>query len=285
MKKLLLALVVLLGLPGMSEAAYAPLPISAEDTAHTGGENILRQGCRRIDTAASSAGSSGDWATQDCDANGRAWVHTELPTAATLADATANPSLSGISAYMMCFNGTTWDRCIASPNVAHDADASGANPLLIGGYASATAPGNVSADLNAVRAWFLRNGAQVTANIDPCSQKPKIFVPISITTSTALFTGTASNRTYVCSIHVVTATAQNVALVSGTTPICSTSTGPMTGGTTAATGWNFAANGGIVLGNGAATVAKSDTDGDGICILMSSTGQLSGTLSYVVAPN
>jgi hypothetical protein len=42
---------------------------------------------------------------------------------------------------------------------AHDAAITG-NPVLGGGYASAAAPSNVSADGDAVRAWFLRNGAQ-----------------------------------------------------------------------------------------------------------------------------
>ena len=43
---------------------------------------------------------------------------------------------------------------------AHDAVASG-NPNLMGGYASAAAPADVSADADAVRAWYLRNGSQV----------------------------------------------------------------------------------------------------------------------------
>ena len=34
-----------------------------------------------------------------------------LPNAAALADATANPTTSGVASYNMCFNGTTWDRC------------------------------------------------------------------------------------------------------------------------------------------------------------------------------
>jgi hypothetical protein len=41
---------------------------------------------------------------------------------------------------------------------AHDAVVAG-NPLLVGGYASAAAPTDVSADGDAVRAWYLRNGA------------------------------------------------------------------------------------------------------------------------------
>lgn len=44
---------------------------------------------------------------------------------------------------------------------AHDAVITG-NPMLMGGAASAAAPASVSADGDAVRAWYLRNGAQAT---------------------------------------------------------------------------------------------------------------------------
>jgi hypothetical protein len=46
-------------------------------------------------------------------------------------------------------------------DAAHDAAAAG-NPLLVGGYASAAAPSDVSADGDSVRAWRLRNGAAAT---------------------------------------------------------------------------------------------------------------------------
>jgi hypothetical protein len=46
-------------------------------------------------------------------------------------------------------------------DAAHDAAAAG-NPVLAGGYASAAAPTDVSADADVVRAWHLRNGAQAT---------------------------------------------------------------------------------------------------------------------------
>ncbi|MEY4427850.1 MAG: hypothetical protein RLZZ182_539 [Pseudomonadota bacterium] len=42
---------------------------------------------------------------------------------------------------------------------AHDAVGTSVNPVLVGGYASAAAPTNVSADGDAVRAWLLRSGA------------------------------------------------------------------------------------------------------------------------------
>ena len=56
---------------------------------------------------------------------------------------------------------------VAAPSVigglVHDTAATGSvniPPLLIGGYASAAAPTDVSTDGDATRAWFLRNGAQ-----------------------------------------------------------------------------------------------------------------------------
>jgi hypothetical protein len=160
---------------------------------------------------------------------------TELPTAVALADAAANPTVPAVGAYLMGWNGTTWDRVRASP--------------------------------------------------DPCASGTKLYVAINQTTSTQLLTGTASNRTYVCAINVVTATAQNIALVNGTGAVCATGTAGMMGGTTAATGWNFAANGGIVAGAGTGAVAKSTADAANVCLLQSSTGQVSGTISYVVAIN
>jgi hypothetical protein len=47
-------------------------------------------------------------------------------------------------------------------DVAHDAPSAG-NPLLMGGFASAAAPADVSTDGDAVRAWLLRNGATAAA--------------------------------------------------------------------------------------------------------------------------
>ncbi len=44
----------------------------------------------------------------------------------------------------------------------HDAVATGVQPVLVGGYASAAAPTDVSGDGDAVKGWFLRNGSQVT---------------------------------------------------------------------------------------------------------------------------
>jgi hypothetical protein len=55
----------------------------------------------------------------------------------------------------------TWADPFVSGITPHDAVATSTNPVLTGGYASATAPTDVSNDGDAVRAWFLRNGSQV----------------------------------------------------------------------------------------------------------------------------
>ena len=79
----------------------------------------------------------------------------------------------------------------------------------------------------------------------------------------------------------MTATAQNIALVEGTGTTCGTGTAGMAGGTTAATGWNFAANSGLVKGAGSNWVFKTATAADNVCLLLSSTGQTSGSVRYV----
>jgi len=120
--------------------------------------------------------------------------------------------------------------------------------------------------------------------LDPCKGLTKLYASISQTANTQLVAGTAAKKIYVCSIHVVAAAATNVAVVEGTGSVCATSTAGVSGfgGTTAATGWNFAANGGIALGNGDSSLGAEGTSGDNLCIFNSGSGQVSGGISYVV---
>lgn len=173
----------------------------------------------------------------------------------------------------------------ASLVVEDVAETAAANLIGVGSVRRDTAASSAGASGDNATLNTTALGALWTGTIDPCSSMKKIHVAINQTTGTQLLTGTASNRTYICQISLVTATAQNIALVSGTGTVCATSLGPMLGGTTAGTGWNFAANGGIVLGDGSASVTQTDTDADNVCLLTSSTGQISGGISYVVAPN
>ena len=221
--------------------------VGVEDAAETAGAGLARAGTVRRDTQASSAGTTGDNATLNTDALGNLWI-----TGTAIEDAAE----------------TAGGQLLMAGSVRRDV-----------AVTSAGASGeNATINTDAI-------GQLWTRNVDPCSGIAKIYVPISQTTGTQLITGTASNRTYVCQLTLSTATTQNFALVSGTGSVCATSTGAMIGGTTAATGFIASANWAIVLGNGGATVAKSTVDANNICILMSSTGQLSGVISYVVAPN
>lgn len=120
---------------------------------------------------------------------------------------------------------------------------------------------------------------------DPCSSTTKLGAPINLTASGQVITGTAAKKTYICSINLVSATAQNIALVEGTGTVCATNIFGLAGGTTSATGWNFGANSGLGIGAGSGTVISPSGDANGtaanLCLLLSGTGQTSGQISYV----
>jgi hypothetical protein len=120
--------------------------------------------------------------------------------------------------------------------------------------------------------------------VDPCKAQTKLYASINQTGNTQLVAGTAAKKIYVCSLHVVAAAATNIAVVEGTGSVCATGTAGVSGfgGATAATGWNFAGNGGIALGNGDSSLGAEGTSGDNLCIFNSGSGQVSGGISYVV---
>ena len=120
---------------------------------------------------------------------------------------------------------------------------------------------------------------------DPCSQATKLGAPVNLTASGQVITGTSAKKTYICSIDIVSATAQNIALVEGTGTVCATNIFGLAGGTTAATGWNLVANGGLTKGAGVGTVYSPSADTNAaaanVCLLLSGTGQTSGQITYV----
>ena len=116
---------------------------------------------------------------------------------------------------------------------------------------------------------------------DPCQQQAKIYTPISLTANTKLLSGVSAKKYYICEIHIIAGAATNVAIVEGTGTVCATGTAGIFGGATAATGWNLAANGGLVLGNGASAVGVTATAADDLCLLVSAANQISGNLVTV----
>lgn len=107
-------------------------------------------------------------------------------------------------------------------------------------------------------------------------------VNISTATTTLEVTGVSGRQVRICSINLVAAGADNVALIEGTGTTCGTGTAGMAGGTTAATGWNFAANGGLTQGSGLGEIMTTATAGDSVCIATSAAVQLSGHIKYTI---
>ena len=131
-------------------------------------------------------------------------------------------------------------------------------------------------------------GQMWTRQLDPCSGIAKLYLPVDIVTATTTeitpSLAGASTHYYICAINLVTAGANNVALVDDNTDGCGSPTAGVMGGVTAAEGWNFAANGGLTLGNGAGSVGRTVTSNAVLCLVTSAAVQLSGQIVVAAAP-
>lgn len=99
-----------------------------------------------------------------------------------------------------------------------------------------------------------------------------------------IVTKASSKKIYICSINVgPVASAVNVGLIEGTktTNECDTAAAGLNeSGTTAARGWNFAANGGITFGNGIGVLYKTANANDDVCLVFSGAVQVNGSITY-----
>lgn len=125
-----------------------------------------------------------------------------------------------------------------------------------------------------------------TVTVDPCEASAQTYAPISITTATTtrIVTPSASNKTYICGLMLVTAAANNVGIVEGTGGTCGTGTAGVIGGTTAANGPNYSANGGMVLQAGKVAHAVTAGTNVDLCLITSAATPLAGGIKYVQAP-
>jgi len=170
-------------------------------------------------------------------------------------------------------------------DVVANAGGGGLNGLVVTVAAMPSAAG-CSTATNCKVAIFASDGSSISAVTDPCDGVAKTPKPFSISsaTTTVLVSASASNKVYICSMNIVVAGANNVALVEDATGSCASPDAGMAGGTTAATGWNFAANGGLTFGNGAAPVFQTASTNVNVCLITSGTAQTSGSIQYVVGP-
>jgi hypothetical protein len=181
------------------------------------------------------------------------------------------------------FNVAQWNGTALGAPSAYGTSPGAVNVPGVNAYITNSPSVGLNAGTNTVGSVKMTDGTN-TMVIDPCRGQTKVYVSVNQTANAQLATGTASKKIYICSIHVVVAAATNVALVEGTGTVCATGTAGVGGfgGATAATGWNFAANGGIALGNGGAAVGAEGTAADNLCLFVSGSGQVSGGISYAV---
>ncbi len=147
----------------------------------------------------------------------------------------------------------------------------GTSPWVVSGTVTATPTGTYTV---------------ATAAADPCQSIVAAYTPISMTSATTLriVAPTSAKRTYVCYLFMLSAIANNVAIVEGTGGTCGSSTAGIVGGTTAANGINLAANSGAVFqAGGNVAIATAGTNVD-LCLITSAAGPLAGHIKWVQAP-
>jgi hypothetical protein len=123
----------------------------------------------------------------------------------------------------------------------------------------------------------------VSPNSSGCAGAPvanTTSTPINTTANTQIVPGASGKQTYICHLNLIVGAADNVALVEGTGTTCGTGTAGIAGGISAGTGWNFAANGGLTMGAGNGSIARTATAADNVCLLVSSGAQVSGNIVW-----
>lgn len=123
---------------------------------------------------------------------------------------------------------------------------------------------------------------------DPCSTAAKTTLPITLATAAVkvIAVGVSAKKIYVCHLQLTNNAADSIALFEATTgTTCVTSPVAVVGGgtsvATAATGYNFSANGGINTGVGSNQIHVTTVNNNDLCIAQSAITQLTGTITYV----
>lgn len=97
-------------IPGTSATSLG----KAEGGTHVNADTGTFSLAVRHDTSTTGLGADGTYAAFGLNSLGELYTqsNTEMPAAVSLTDNTANPTVPGVAAFMMCFDGTTWDRCL-----------------------------------------------------------------------------------------------------------------------------------------------------------------------------
>ena len=262
----------------------------AEDTAHTSGDTgTLMLGVRNDSAVTGLSDANGDYTPIATDSNGRLFINTISAISSSMTPGTAAANLGKAEDAVH----TTGDTGVAIWAKRTDTPASsGANGdyVTINSDASGylyTIPrssGSTGAAPPDRASYSAGLGSGATGGFLTGIPVSDTFKSVSVTsaTTTLLITGVSGRHIRIGSINLVSAIANNVALISGTGATCGTGTTGVAGGTTAANGWNLAANAGLAYGNGLGTIMQTTATGDSICVVTSAIGPLAGTIGYAI---
>lgn len=141
-------------------------------------------------------------------------------------------------------------------------------------------------DGDAVALFASTLGELYQRNQSPCSTGAwsSVNLNISSATTTEIIDQSVSNKAYICGYRFVVSAADNIAFVEDADNACASPSGGLAGGTTSGTGFNLVANQGMIDNGGGYPVMASSATNLNVCIITSSTAQLSGRLWYVLAP-
>lgn len=239
----------------------------AEDAAHTDADTGIQMLAVRDDTLNIRSGAENDYEPLHTNASGALYVaqNGELPA--------GTQNIGDVDIASMPNEGqqTAANSISVTPDTDNDA---------------IQANGSSATGIEVVQTGGT-DGTNIAAfYVDPCQREAKTYFVVNVASAatTEIANQVSGEFFYICSINLVASAADNVVIVEDDTDACASPTAGLNGGTTAATGWNFAANSGIVIGNGSSTVMKTATANRYFCFITSSSAQLSGTIAYVSAP-
>lgn len=126
------------------------------------------------------------------------------------------------------------------------------------------------------------NATVVNASNDPCLGVKNASAISTSAGNFQLVSGATNANVTLCSIALISDVAVKFSIIEGTGGTCTGGTEvAVFGSTTAASGMSFAANGGYTYGAGVATIGKTHTTGNGMCILQSGTSLLGGGFTFI----
>ena len=157
----------------------------------------------------------------------------------------------------------------------------GGTAVVTGGVAGSQGIGGTTAAGSAVAGNPVQLAGEASGNVTRVIICDKFAaVSINTATTTKIIPLVSGQTTYLCGWNFYSGGTNNVALVYGTGTNCGTGTLGITGGTTAATGYNFLAQSNVSVQLPAGSPVKETTAANDTCIITSAAVQLSGMISF-----